>query len=83
MSKVLAYLGAAVRSGQEIAGVETGPEALRNSGVFNLLRDHYKVDVKDYGDIHETYSQAHPDFTGHQRGFKNLHILDPTLRSLS
>lgn len=36
--KKLLFLGAAIREGQPLTGVEQGPDAIRQSGVFTKLR---------------------------------------------
>lgn len=39
--KKLAYLGAAIREGQPIGGVEKGPKLIRESGVFKMMQKNY------------------------------------------
>ena len=47
----LSYLGACFTSGQPISGVELGPMAIRNSGIFQSLHKNYNVAVNDHGDV--------------------------------
>lgn len=49
--KKLAYLGAAISEGQPIGGVEKGPELIRQSGAFNMIKNNFGAQVVDYGDI--------------------------------
>lgn len=49
--KRLAYLGAAIREGQPIAGVQKGPKLIRESGVFKMMQKNYGTQVVDYGDV--------------------------------
>jgi arginase family enzyme len=59
--KRLAYLGAAIREGQPIGGVEKGPELIRQSGLFSMLRKNYGAEVIDYGDVKlENEKDMHP-----------------------
>ena len=50
-TKNLQFIGAAVHSGQNLEGVDKGPEAIRNSGLFKALESKYEVKTKDHGDI--------------------------------
>ena len=59
LSNIVSYIGAAVSSGQGLDGVQNGSNAIRNSGVFNLLKNKYQVKIKDHGDIHEIFSKVH------------------------
>lgn len=43
LSNIVSYIGAAVSSGQGLDGVQNGSNAIRNSGVFNLLKNKYQV----------------------------------------
>jgi hypothetical protein len=76
--KKLAYLGAAISEGQPIRGVEIGPSLIRNSGVFNLLKNNYGVDVVDYGDIkrEESDKTLHPPVPF---AVRNLNVLGSVL----
>lgn len=47
----LSYLGACFKSGQPIGGVEFGPKAVRESGIFKSLQENYGVKVNDHGDV--------------------------------
>ena len=50
--KKLSYIGAAIHQGQPIKGVAKGPQVLRHSGLFEILKNVYGVDeIKDFGDI--------------------------------
>ena len=49
--KKLAYLGAAISEGQPIGGVEKGPQLIRQSGAFNMIKNNFGAQVVDYGDI--------------------------------
>ena len=74
----LSYLGACFVSGQPIGGVELGPKAVRQSGIFNSLLDNYGVKVNDHGDVHEVKSDK-----VNKTHIKNLQILDPSLQKLN
>lgn len=47
----LGFLGACFSGGQPIKGVELGPKAIRESGVFKALEANYGVKTIDYGDV--------------------------------
>lgn len=76
----LSYLGACFTSGQPIQGVELGPRAIRNSGIFNSLQNKYHVTVNDHGDVKEIRHKDQIKFKSHIR---NLDILDSSLKSLN
>lgn len=38
LAKSLSFLGAAISEGQPVKGVETGPQLIRQSGLFDLLK---------------------------------------------
>lgn len=50
--KVLSYVGAAICEGQPLEGVKKGPQILRQSGLFDTLKNVYGLEkLKDHGDI--------------------------------
>lgn len=49
----LSFLGACFHSGQPIKGVEYAPAAIRSAGLFPALKDKYKIQVEDFGDVRE------------------------------
>ena len=49
--KNLAYLGAAMSEGQGITGTEKAPQVIRESGVFDVLKNIFNVNVNDFGDV--------------------------------
>lgn len=76
----LSFLGACFTSGQPIQGVELGPRAIRNSGIFKSLQNKYHVAVSDHGDVKEVKVK---DYVKHKSHIGNLDILDPSLKSLN
>lgn len=49
--KAVSYIGAAIREGQDLVGVEEAPDALRKAGLFEALRKKFEVEINDYGNI--------------------------------
>ena len=50
--KTLSYVGAAINEGQPLKGVKKGPDVIRESGLFETLKNIYHVpNIKDYGNI--------------------------------
>jgi arginase family enzyme len=48
----LSFLGAAIHEGQSLPGAHKGPSIIRNSGVFDTLKNIYHIHpITDYGDI--------------------------------
>ena len=88
LSTGINYIGAAIKEGQTLSGVDTAPDALRNSGLFDSLKKKFNVEVKDYGNIslkelNKTGNIIHPDPAQQTHQVRNLHLLDPLLHELS
>lgn len=50
--KTLSYVGAAINQGQPLKGVKKGPDIIRETGIFQTLKNVYKIkEIKDYGNI--------------------------------
>jgi hypothetical protein len=47
----LTYVGAAIKEGQDLNGVEQAPRILRESGLFKSLQEKFSVNVVDDGDV--------------------------------
>lgn len=78
------FIGAAIKSGQDLEGVEKGPTAIRQSGLFKSIAHKYNAEIIDHEDISLaslTKDQLNqPEYKSH---VKRLHLLDPLLEKLS
>ncbi len=84
-AQTLSFLGAVFSEGQPNNGVRYGPKLIRESGIFDILKENYNVTkIQDYGDISiKNLTTSEQQIRPVQHEVNNLHKIGPILKHLN